>query len=137
MGDLPVHCDVVVTATSHCNHGRLTVATAGVAVSREERRKQWEWGDLAHASARLVPLAFESQGRSGEQAQTELCHLARMKGALQACSPPEAAAIARASLKRWRRRVAVALQRGSAAMIMASLGQPTPQPLPPVGEVGE
>ena len=130
MGDLPVHCDVVVTATGHCRNGSFAVAAAGVAVSREERRKQREWGDLARAAARLVPLAFESQGRWGELAQAELCRLARLKGALQAGSAMEAAAIAHASLKRWRRWVAVALQKGNAAMLMASLGQPMPQEIP-------
>ena len=98
-------------------------------MGREERRNIGEWKVRAGASARLVPLSFESQGRWGEHAQQELSRLARMKGSLQAGSPPEAAAIARASLKRWRRWVAVSLQRGNAAMIVASLGQPTPQSL--------
>ena len=127
MGDLPVHADVVVTSTAHCDHGVYTVCSAGIAVGREERRKIGEWKVRAGASARLVPLSFESQGRWGELAVQELARLARMKGSLQAGSPPEAAAIARASLKRWRRWVAVALQRGNAAMIVASLGQPSPE----------
>ena len=91
--------------------------------------KNGEWRVQDGASARLIPLAFESQGRWGEHAVQELGRLARLKGTLQSDSPQEAAAITRASLKRWRREIACALQRGNAQLAIASLGQPSPEVL--------
>ena len=73
-----------------------------------------------------MPIALESQGRVGDLAQAELARLARMKGILLAASPAEANAVAKASIRRWRRWLSVALQRGNAAMVMASMGRPQP-----------
>ena len=81
---------------------------------------------MADCCARLVPVALESQGRCGGLAQQELSRLARMKGTILAGDPTAANAVARASIRRWRRWIAVTLQKGNAAMVMAALGQPQP-----------
>ena len=104
------------------------VNSEGVAVAREARRKLREWGEqsLGHAPARLVPLAFESQGRWCVQAVEELARLARLKCVQLAAAPPDAAVAAAACQRRWRTWVSVALQRGNAAMVLAALGKPVP-----------
>ena len=103
-GDLPVHLDVVVTSSIHNHAHEWHIANVGVAVAREERRNLREWGydEILGCTARLVPLAFESQGRWGQSAINELERLARLKGGLLAGSPHEAANVAAASLARWR-----------------------------------
>ena len=123
-----MHADVVVTATAHIRQGRWETCGSCIACAREERRKLAEWGEqhLGHCPARMVPLAFESQGKWGARAVQELARLARLKGSLLAASPVEAQLVVQASLRRWRRWVSVALQRGNAAMVLASLGKPTP-----------
>ena len=127
-----MHADVAVTSTAQ-PHGKgtitYTVSGAGVAVASHERRKIREWAVVDGASARLIPLAFESQGRWGHHAIQELGRLARIKGNAQADSPQEATAVTRASLKRWRREIGIALQRGNARIAIASLGQPVPETL--------
>ena len=129
-GDLPVHADVVVTSSAHCRAGRWEVNGDGVAVAREARRKQREWGDqdLGHAPARLVPLAFESQGKWCVEAVAELARLARQRGAALSACPRAAALAAAACQRRWRTWVSIALQRGNAGMVLASLGRPLPPP---------
>ena len=130
-GDLPVHLDVVVTSSIHNHANEWQIANQGVAVAREERRKLREWGydEILGYTARLVPLAFESRGRWGQSAISELERLARMKGGLLAGSHHEAANVATGSLARWRRWLSVVLQLGSAAMVLAALGQPQPVPI--------
>ena len=44
-------------------------------------------------------------------------------------SPHEAANVAAASLARWLRWPSVVLQRGNAAMVLAALGKPQPEPI--------
>ena len=87
-GDFPVHLDVVVTSSIHNHAHEWQVASEGVAVAREERRKLCEWGydEILGCTAKLVPLAFESQGRWGQSAISELERLARLKGGLLAGS---------------------------------------------------
>ena len=82
--DLPVHLDVVVTSSVHNRTGEWEIAGEGVAVAREERRKFREWGadEISGCTARLVPMAFESQGRWERSAIGELERLARLKGGL-------------------------------------------------------
>ena len=130
-GDLPVHADVVVTSSAHCPGGRWEVTSDGIAVAREARRKQREWGEpsLSHAPARLVPLAFESQGKWCVQAVEELARLARFRSSQLSASPQDAAQAAAACQRRWRTWVSIALQRGNAAMVLAALGKPLPGPV--------
>ena len=131
MGDLPVHLDVVVTSSIHNHAHEWQVASEGVAVAREERQKLREWGndEILGCTARLVPLAFESQGRWGQSAISELERLARLKGGLLKESPHDTANVATASLARWRRWLSVVLQRGNAAMVLAALGKPQLEPI--------
>ena len=130
-GDLPVHADVVVTSSAHCNGGRWEANGDGIAVAREARRKQREWGEksLGRAPARLVPLAFESQGKWCTQAVEELARLARFKSSQLSTSPRDAAVAASGCQRRWRTWVSISLQRGNAAMVLAALGRPLPTPL--------
>ena len=107
-----MHLDVVVTSSIHNHAHEWQVANAGVAEAREERRKPREWGydEILACTARLIPLAFESQGRWDQSAINELERLARLKGGLLAGSPHEAANVAAASFARWRRWLSVVLQ---------------------------
>ena len=101
-----MYLDVVMTSSIHNHAHEWQVASEGVAVAREERRKLREWGDeeILGCTARLVPVAFGSQGRWGQSAISELERLARLKGDLLAGSLHEAANVVTASLARWRRR---------------------------------
>ena len=130
-GDLPVHLDVVVMSSIHNHAHEWHIANVGVAAVREERRNLREWGydEILGCTARLVPLAFESQGRWGQSAINELERLARLKGGLLAGSPHQAANVAAASLARWRRWLSVVLQRGNAAMVLTLQGKPQPEPI--------
>ena len=121
----------MVTSSVHCNAGRWEVKGDGIAVAREARRKQREWGDksLGRAPARLVPLAFESQGKWCAEAVEELARLARFKNSQLLASPRDAALAASACQRRWRTWVSISLQRGNAAMVLAALGRPLPSPL--------
>ena len=104
----------------------------GVAAAREERRKLREWGydEILGCTARLVPLAFESQGRWGQSAINELERLARLKGGLLTGSPHEAANVAAASLTRWRHWLSVVLQRGECGCGACRAGQASqPEPI--------
>ena len=122
----PVHLDVVVTSSIHNHAHEWHVASEGVAVAREERRKLREWG---HDEILGCTARFESQGRWGQSAINELERLARLKGGLLAGSPHEAAKVAAASLARWRRWLSVVLQRGNAATVLAALGKQQPEPI--------
>ena len=126
-----MHLDVVVTSSTHNHTHEWQVASEGVAVAREECRKLREWrnDEILGCTARLVPLAFESQGRWGQSAISELERLARLKGGLLAGSPYEAANVATASPERWRHWLSVVLQRGNAAMVLTALGKPQPEPI--------
>ena len=130
-GDLPVHLDVVVTSSIHNHANEWQFASEGVAVAREERRKFANGETTKSWDARRdsSPLAFESQGRWGRSAIAELERLARLKAGLMAGSPMEAANVATGSLARWRRWLSVVLQRLTAAMVLAPLGQPKPVPI--------
>ena len=123
-GDLPVHYDVVVACSAQMRSGIRSVAQAGVLVEREERRKKSEWKaqSLAGCPARLVPLAFESQGRAGAETAAELLRLARIRSARLADAPDQADALIRSALVRWRKQLSVTLQRANATLALTSLG---------------
>ena len=101
-----------------------------------ERSKRAEWaepGPAAPGALRLVPFAFESQGRLRPEGCDEVAHWARERVApIQAQLGPLRAAAAKAALlRRWRARLSVALARGLADMLAA--GRRPPPAAPSVG----
>ena len=113
--------DVVVTHPIGLRSNRWVGNGQGVAAAREERKK------FAHYLPRagghpvlMVPLAFESYGRWGEQAVRELRRLARRRAerpdAQQAVDP---SAVYRGCLRRWRQEASVTLQMGNYAVYAA------------------
>ncbi len=126
----PTHLiDVAVTATAHRNGETWHVATRGVAVAREERRKRREWGAeaLLGFPAVIVPAVAEAQGRWGQDAIAELRRLAKDRAIAQApTSAVDSFSAQAATLSRWRMRLAVTLQRGNALAALAAVGAAAP-----------
>ena len=135
MGDLPTHFDVVVHASARQQNSEWHVARAGVTVNTAEKRKRSVWGAdaLSRCPARIAPLAWETQGRWGKTAVEELTRLAKIRAAIVHEPGVEASALATASLRRWRRRLSVTLQRGNAQAFLACSGTPAAPPLEDIG----
>ena len=116
-----VYTDVVVTHPVNCHHGAWTATARGVAARREERKKYADYTpNPGGRPVCFVPLAFETFGRWGPAAVTELRRLARLRMDADRASPLEPAAAFRSVLTRWRQQVAVALQRGNFEVYAAS-----------------
>ena len=65
-GDLPVHLDVVVTSSVHNHAGERQIACEGVSRRTRGAPEAPRIGgadEISECRVRLVPLAFESQGR--------------------------------------------------------------------------
>ena len=76
----------MVTSSMHTHAQEWQVASEGAAVTPEATR-------ILGCTARLVPLAFESQGRWGQSTINELERLARLKGGLLPTSQQPAARV--------------------------------------------
>ena len=115
--------DIVVTASAHLDRGAWHVGGPGTRVRAEEKRKRDEWavagGPGAAAAPRLVPFAWEGQGRLGPAGCGALAAWAKLRVApLRASLGPIRASAAKAALlRRWRAQVSCALQRANVDMI--------------------
>ena len=118
--------DITVTATPHREGGEWRVLERGVRVRALEQDKVDAWGaaDLGDLGPRVVPVAFESQGRWGPAAVLELQRWAKVRGAAAGSGGVPAAAAPGALLRRWRTRLSCALARGSARLLSAGLRSP-------------
>ena len=79
-----MHLEVVVTSSIHNHAHEWQVASECVAVAREERRKLRGWGydEILGRTARLIPLAFESQGRWGPERNQRIGTIGKTEGRL-------------------------------------------------------
>jgi len=125
-GSAPAFYDVVVRTTPHRRGPAYVVDPCGVLVVQAEHDKLRTWGldALVQPGCRFVPLAVETAGRWGPAAVAELLALARGYEAAGAPADGEAAgpALRSAFLRRWRQRLSVGLQRGSARCLLLGLG---------------
>ena len=98
----------------------------GVRVRALEQDKvdAWDAADLGDLGPRVVPVAFESQGRWGPVAVLELRRWAKARNTAAGTGAVPAAAARGALLRRWRTRLACALARGSARLLLAGLRSP-------------
>ena len=117
--------DVVVAHPIDLDHGTWVGAAAGRAVKAAEKEKFRDYRPKpdGHAVV-LVPLAYETFGRTGKHAALELRRLAR----LRACRPDalasvDPAAVYRGALLRWRRELSVQLQLGNAQVLAHAVGK--------------
>ncbi len=81
----------------------------------------WDAAALGDAAPRVVPFALESQGRWAPAAVLELRRWAKARGVAVGAGAVSAALARGALLRRWRTRLACALARGTARMLLAGL----------------
>ena len=118
--------DLTVTATPHFEGCEWCVLGRGVRVRALERDKvdAWDAAGLGDLAPRVVPFAFESQGRWAPAAVLELRRWAKARGREAGTGAISAAAARGALLRRWRTRLSCALARGTARMLLAGLRSP-------------
>ena len=112
-----------VTATPHFEGGAWQVLDRGVRVRALEHDKvvAWDAEELGETAPRVVPFAMESQGRWGPAAVLELRRWAKARAGAVGAGAVTAALARGALLRRWRARLACALARGTARMVLAGL----------------
>ena len=90
----------------------------------QDKVDAWGAAGLGDLAPRVVPLAFESQGRWAPAAVLELRRWAKARGRAAGQGAISAAAARGALLRRWRTRLACALARGTVRMLLAGLRSP-------------
>ena len=115
--------DVTVTATPHLDRGSWCVLERGACLRALEHDKlaAWDAAALGDTAPRVVPFAFESQGRWAPAAVLELRRWAKARAAAVGAGAVTYALARGALLRRWRARLACALARGTARMVLAGL----------------
>ena len=139
-GDPMTFLDVTVTATAHWDGaagdaGAWQVWPCGARCREAEQDKRRRWAEEDEplpGAPRLVPVAFEAQGRLGPAGQALLGAWARQHLAPLQLEPLAKGQAMAAFLKRWRCRLSCALQRGNAELVAASL-----RPAPTAAMLGE